>query len=264
MDIIIRNGVIQSDESKRVHEIKNNAGLLKKDYKDYVKGIPGPYYDFFDCHFCVPRKYDQIENFSGPQHKKKIKLMDTKDFNKLVRYCCICHCEIKPNPCFSAKRKVFIEEDTFARKVEVNFDLQEQFKKIKICHQNSSENISENSSDIDLITTGLKKTSVDVNAKWNKLYGKISKNLKKDNLNFVFRNYKSTQEKVINKYYQIVYKLVKTPILYPISITETKLIWPWNLTKYQKFKLDNPDNKSSVMFSHRRIYKITENYVMIE
>jgi hypothetical protein len=42
MDIIIRNGVIQSDESKRVHEIKNNAGLLKKDYRDYVKGIPGP------------------------------------------------------------------------------------------------------------------------------------------------------------------------------------------------------------------------------
>ena len=260
MDIIIRNGFIQTNESKRVHEIKNNSGLLKKDYKDYVKGIPGPYYDFFDCHLCVPRKYDQIQNFSGPQHKKKIKLIDTKDFNKLVRYCCICHREIKPNPCFSAKRKVFIEEDTFARKVEVNFDLQEQFKKIKICHQKSSEN----NPNIDLITTGLKKTSVDVNAKWNKLYGKICKNLKKDNLNFVFRNYKSTQQKVINKYYQIVYKLVKTPILYPISITETKLIWPWNLTKYQKFKLDNTDYKSSVMFSHRINYKITENYVMIE
>lgn len=264
MDIIILNGVIQSDESKRVHEIKNNAGLLKKDYKDYVKGIPGPYYDFFDCHLCVPRKHDQIQNFSGPQHKKKIKLMDTKDFNKLVRYCCICHREIKPNPCFSAKRKIFIEEDTFARKVEVNFNLQEQFKKIKICDQNSFENISENNSDIDLITSELKKTSVDINAKWNKLYGKISKNSKKDNLNFVFRNYKNTQQKVINKYYQMVYKLVKTPILYPISMTETKLIWPWNLTKYQKFKLENPDYKSSVMFSHRRNYKITENYVMIE
>ena len=264
MDIIIRNGVIQSDESKRVHEIKNNAGLLKNDYKDYVKGIPGPYYDFFDCHICVPRKYDQIQNFSGPQHKKKIKLINTKDFNKLIRYCCICHCEIKPNPCFSAKRKVFIDEDSFARKVEVNFDLQEQFKKIKICHQNSFQNSSEKSSDIDLITTGLKKTSVDVNTKWKKLYDKISKNLKKDNLNFVFINYKSTQQKVINKYYQMVYKLIKTPILYPISATETKLIWHWNLTKYQKFKLDNPDYKSSVLFSHRKNYRITENYVMIE
>ena len=37
MDIIIRNGVIQSNESNRVYEIKNNAGLLKKDYKDYIK-----------------------------------------------------------------------------------------------------------------------------------------------------------------------------------------------------------------------------------
>ena len=73
MDIIIRNGVIQTNESKRVHEIKNNAGLLKKDYRDFVKGIPGPYYDFFDSHVCVPRKYNQIQNFSGPQDKKKIK-----------------------------------------------------------------------------------------------------------------------------------------------------------------------------------------------
>ena len=260
MDIIIRNGVIQSDESKRVHEIKNNAGLLKKDYKDYVKGIPGPYYYFFDCHLCIPRKYYQIQNFSGPQHKKKIKLMDTKDFNKLVRYCCICHREIRPNPCFSTKRKVFIDEDTFARKVEVNFDLQEQFKRIKICHGNSSEN----NPDIDLITTGLKKTSVYVNAKWKKLYGKINKITMKDNVNLTFRNYKSTQQKIINKYYQMVYKLVKTPILYPISMTETKLIWPWNLTKYQRFKLDHPNYKSSIIYSHRKNYKITENYVMIE
>ena len=62
----------------------------------------------------------------------------------------------------------------------------------------------------------------------------------------------------------MVYKLVKYPILYPISITETKLIWPWNLTKYQKFKLDNPDYKSSIIFSHRRNYKIIKNYVTIE
>ena len=88
--------------------------------------------------------------------------------------------------------------------------------------------------------------------------------MKKDNLNYIFINYNNTEKKNINKYYQIVYKLIKPPILYPISITETKLIWPWNLTKYQKFKLDNPDYKSSVMFSHRRNYKITENYVTIE
>lgn len=260
MDIIIRNGVIHNDESKRITEIKNNMGLLKKDFKDYIRGIPGPYYDLLDSHLCIPRRYNQIQNFFGPQNKKKIKLNIKNDFNKLVKYCCICHCEIITNTCFSAKRKIFIEEDNFARKVEVNFDLKEQFKKIKISHQNSCEN----SSDIDLITTGLKKTSVDINAKWKNLYNKINKNTNKDNLNFVFKNYKSTQQKVIYKYYQMVYKLVKNPILYPISMTETKLIWPWNLTKYQKFKLDNPDYKSSVIFSHNINYKITENYIIIE
>ena len=260
MDIIIRNGVIQSNESNRVYEIKNNAGLLKKDYKDYIKGIPGPYYDFLDSHICIPRKYNQIQNFLGPQHKKKIKLIDTKNFNKIIKYCCICHSEVKSNPSFSAKRKVFIEEDSFARKVEIDFDLQEQLKKIKISHENSQKN----NSDIDLITSVLKKTSVDINSKWKNLCNKINKSYNKNNFNFVFINYKNTQKKIINKYYQLVYKLIKTPILYPISITETKLIWPWDLTKYQKFKLENPDYKSSVMFSHRKNYKIVENYVIIE
>lgn len=252
MDIIIRNGVIQTNESKRVHEIKNNAGLLKKDYRDFVKGIPGPYYDFFDSHVCVPRKYNQIQNFSGPQDKKKIKLIDTKNFNKLIRYCSICHCEIRPNPCFSAKRKVFIEE--------INFNLEEQFKKIKICN----ENIYKNNCDVDLITTALKKTSVNINSKWKNLYININKKSNKNNLKLTFKNYKIIQQKIINKYYQMVYKLVKSPILYPISIVETKLIWPWDLTKYQKFKLDNPEYKSSIIFSQYGNNKITENYVMIE
>ena len=257
MDIIIRNGVIQSEESKRINKIKNNTGLLKKDYKDYIKGIPGPYYDFLDCHLCIPRKYNQIQNFSGPQHKKKTKLIYTKDFNKLIKYCCICHCEIRPIPCFPAKRKIFIEEDTFARKVETNFDIQEQFKKIKINHEDDNN-------EIDAITTRLKKTSVDINSKWKKFYNKINKLNRTDNINITFRNYKSIQQRIINKYYQIVYKLVKTPILYPISNTETKLIWPWDLTKYQKFKLNNPNYKTCVMFSHRINYKIAEKYVIIE
>ena len=260
MDIIIRNGVIQKKESIKVHEIKNNAGLLKKDYKDYIKGVTGPYYDLIDCHLCIPRKYDQIQNFIGPQDKKKIKLIETKDFNKFVKYCCICHCKIISNPCFTAKRKLLIEENIYARKAEVNFNLQEQLKKIKIC----DENISPDSDNMDIIMTKIKKTSVDINTKWKTIYNKINKNNIKNNLNLTFKNYKNNQYKIINKYYQIVYKLVKSPILYPISMTETKLIWPWNLTNYQKFKLDNPDYKSSVLFSHRRNYKITENYVMIE
>ena len=258
MDIIIRNGVIQKNESNRLYEIKNNAGQIKKNYKDYVKGIPGPYYDLFDCHLCVPRKYYQIQNFMGPQHKKKIKLVDTKNFNKLIKYCCICHAEIKSNLCFSAKRKVFIEDDIFSRKQEVNFDLQEQFKKIKI----SSENISIDKNNMNTIISRFNKTYI--NKKWLDLYIKIKKIMKKDNVNLTFQNYKTVQQKIINKYYKIVYQLLNIPIFYPISITESKLIWPWNLTNYQKFKLNNPDYKSCVIFSHSINNKITENYAIIE
>ena len=255
MDIIIRNGVIQNDESKRITEIKNEMGLLKKDYKNYIKGIPGPYYDLFDSHLCIPRRYNQIKNFSGPQSKKNIKLKNNKNFNKLVKYCCICHSEIIPNKCFSTKRKIFIEEDDFVRKVEHNFDLHEHFKKIKIDNNNDN---------INLITNKLNKTSLDIFKKWNILYYKIYNIYKKNNLNSIFENYKNTQEKIIKKYYQIIYKLTKTPLLYPISTTETKLIWPWDLTKYQKFRLNNPDYRLNPMFGHRKNNKIVQNYVIIE
>lgn len=260
MDIIIRNGIIENEESKRIREIKNKEGLLKKDYKNYIKGIPGPYYDLLDCHLCVPRKYNEIINFTGPQNNKKIKLNDIKDFNKLVKYCTICHKEIKSNPCFSSKRKIFIEEDSFAKKVEINLDLQEEFKKIKITHEDNSNN----NSDLDLITSKLNKTSINIYTRWNNIYEKIQKNNIKYNMNLIFLNYKSLQQKNINRFYKIVYKLIKTPVFYPISSTETKIIWPWDLTIYQKFKLLNPDYKSTSIFSHRKNYKISENYVIIE
>ena len=260
MDIIIRNGIIQNEESKRIREIKNKEGLLKKDYKNYIKGIPGPYYDLLDCHLCIPRKYNQIDNFTGPQNSKKIKLNDIKDFNKSTKYCSICHKEIKSNPCFSSKRKIFIEEDSFAKKVEVNFDLQKEFKKIKItCEHNYN-----NSSDLDLIMSRLNKTSIDINTRWHNLYEKIQKNNVNHNMNLIFLNYKSLQKKNINRFYKMVYKLIKEPVFYPISSTETKIIWPWDLTMYQKFKLLNPNYKSASMFSHRKNYKISENYVIIE
>ena len=258
MDIIIRNGVIQGNESKKLNEIKNSSGLLKKDYKNYLKGIPGPYYDFFDYHLCIPRKHYYIQNFSGPQDKKKIKLIDTKDFNENIKYCCICHCKMKENTAFSKKRKVFIEEDIFSRKVEINLYLEEKFKKIKISDQNQSED-----STLDIIMTKLNKTSIDISPKWKILYNKINKKLRKDNINVIFRNYESTKKKIINKYYEIVYKLTKTPILYPISTKETKVIWPWKLTNYQKFKINNPNYKSSVIFNNNN-NNITENYIMIE
>ena len=39
MDIVIRNGVIDKSEANRVREIKNEAGLLKKDFSDYIHAV---------------------------------------------------------------------------------------------------------------------------------------------------------------------------------------------------------------------------------
>lgn len=258
MDIIIRNGVIQTGEEKRIKEIKNEQGLLKKDFIDYIKGVPGPYYDMFDSHICVARKHNQILNFIGPQVKNKVKLIDTKDYNKKVKYCIICHSLMKPNPSFSSKRKIYVEEDIFFRKKEIDIDLQSDFKKLKI------ENGQSHSMSIDVITEQIQKTMINSRDTWNNISRKLYMKNKRNNFNLVHENYKRVQSKIINKYYQFVYQLTKPPILYPISVIETKLIWPWNLTKYQKFRLENPDYKSSSLFEHRKNYKITENYVIIE
>jgi hypothetical protein len=118
MDIIIHNGVIKKEESKKILEIKNQSGLLKKDYKDFVKNIPGPYYDFLEAHICIPRWYYEINNFTGPQNKFSIKLNKNINLNKSVKYCCICHEEIKCNKSSSSKRKNFIYEDDFYYKEE--------------------------------------------------------------------------------------------------------------------------------------------------
>ena len=65
MDIVIRNGVIDNCESKRIRDIKNEEGLLKKNYDNYCANISGPYYDLKNCHICVPRYPKNIPNFIG-------------------------------------------------------------------------------------------------------------------------------------------------------------------------------------------------------
>ena len=260
MDIIIRNGVIQQqEENERINNIMNEEGLLKKNFKNYIKGVPGPYYDLAHNHVCIPRKFHLIPNFIGPQDKTKIKLIKNEEFNKKTSYCIICHEELKPNVAFSAKRKKFYEEDIFARKPNQICKLEEQFKKMKVI-----SNVGPPAPDLDVQMTTLtinNKTVLNWNTLFNKLYkSKIHNYI----LHKEFDNYKHNQKVIINKYYQLVYKLTKEPILYPISNKETKLYYPWELTNYQKFRLSNMNYKSNVIFSQRPSYQITTNYVMIE
>ena len=242
MDIIIRNGVIQEKESKDIHEIKNKAGYLKKNFDDYIPNSVGPYYDLKNCHLCIPRKYYQIKNFIGPQNPYIIKLVKFPEYNKKASYCSICHREMKPNPAFSGKRKIFIDDDYFEKKKDIVpcvEDIEYQIKKIKLTEDKGDKEESLNNKQIDIEMT---------------FESDINEYLAKG------KHYL-----IVNKFYKMVYKLLKQPILYHVSFKETKLIWPWELTNYQKLKLENPNYKSKYSFySHQEQLRITEKYVVIE
>lgn len=232
MDIVIRNGVIQDEESQRVHTIKNEAGQLKKSFSDYIRNSPGPYYDFTNSHICIPRMYYEIKNFIGPQDPYLTKIVERKDFNKKAKYCSICHCLIIPNPAFSGRRKIFTDDDYFEKKKE-DIDITKQMEK----------------------TTLNKETHISLNFP----------SKEESPVSFVETNFPNKKHyKIVHKYYQMVYKLLYSPILYPISIRETKLIWPWELTPYQKFRLENMNYKSCSFYSHQESRKISDNYIMIE
>lgn len=245
MDIIIRNGVIQEKESKEIDEIKNKAGSLKKNFDDYITNSNGPYYDLKNCHICIPRKHYQIKNFIGPQNPYIIKLIEISDFNKKASYCSICHREMKSNLSFS-KKKMFVDDDYFEKRKKPKPDL--DLKNVENCLDNMK--ISSNNDDnIDNVhqLTELFKSDVFIST---------------DNDNYLD---KQKHDKIIKRFYYIVYKLIKSPILYNISFSETKLIWPWELTNYQKLRLENPNYKLTHSFySHQEHDRISEKYVIIE
>ena len=258
MDIIIKNGVIQEKEAKRVHDIKNEEGLLKKNYTEYVNGVPGPYYDLVNSHICVPRKHYNIQNFCGPQIENKIKLIETTDFNKKSNYCSICHKLITLNPAYSANVKSITCSDANIAspskdKISGLNQVEKEFKKFKIDDENDL------STDLNKLNDKISKLIINHKSKWFNLFDKV----KKSNNHAVLLDSKNKYYKIITRYYHIVYKLLNHPILYHISYTETKLWWPWELTPYQKFKSTYPDYKSNIIFAIND-NKITENYVIIE
>lgn len=270
MDIIIKNGVIQEKEAKRVNDIKNEEGLLKKNYTEYVNGVPGPYYDLTNSHICVPRKHYNIQNFCGPQIENKIKLIQTTDFNKKSNYCSICHKLMTLNPAYSVNVKSITCSDannTASSKDKISdlHKVEKEFKKFKISDEINDEINDENNDknnlyyDLNKLNDKISTLVINYKSNWFNLFDKI----KKLNHSTILLNYKKKYNKVITKYYHMVYKLLNNPILYHISYTETKLLWPWELTSYQKFKLTYPDYKSNIIFA-RNDNKITENYVIIE
>lgn len=222
MDIIIQNGKINFTEMQKEHTKKNDEGLLKKDFIDFNNNTPGPYYDLNNSHLHVWRKPKDITNFYGPQDQKRIKLVQL-EWDEKKNYCSICHCKYIKNTAFDHNNNF---RDLYIPKNELN----KPFTKIKL----------------------------DINYKniWINFYNKLT------DRKVLINNIKTKKIKIYSKYYELVYKLINKPIPYNISPFETKLLYPWELTPYQKFKLENPNYKKNHIFLSTK--KITKNYIKIE
>ena len=248
MDIVIRNGKIDGFETNKKNEIKNENGLLKKDYKDFNADIPGPYYDLYDTHLHIPRKSHLIKNFQGPQLHNRLKL-NNNSWNNNDTFCSICHCLIKKNPSFVAKRTITVYYDEYERKVDnLNSDIDGiggTLKKIKLNPE-------------DLKCEDLKcedgKYDKSINIDMSSLT--ITLSAEQEQINEEKRKHK-----IYNNFHVLVNKILQNSLFYPISNKETRLIKPWNLTRYQKFKLLIPDYKNSCIFI--KPDKIDSNYITI-
>lgn len=234
MDIIIRNGVIQKKEAEKIYEIKNEAGLFKIPWEEYSSTKAGPYYDPCKYHLCVFRKACLIKNFIGPQ-KSSLKKVIKQDYNPKASFCVICHEPYKNKFDFLKKRKVFECEDNYYIPKQINNTTKNNYK-LYYKKLNLYEIVQK--------------------------YKLLIKNKEIEDLKFQFDIILSKRKDIYKKYYKLIYKILYKPVIYPISNIENKLIWPWDLTKYQLFRLNNPEYKNSCIFANEK--KIKENYVIIE
>ena len=262
MDIIIRNGVIQKKESEEIHAIKNEAGLLKKNWEEYINNTPGPYYDPKNCHIHVYRKPQYIKNFIGPQDPNLKKLVSLP-FKQNETFCAICHIKFESKFTFLSHKKKLVDDNYY------NYKLNQNTKKYTISKYERTYQILE-----QLFNSYLKlhkqQCIFKINVDFNKFklrdlfkkYIKLDKNKLSYNLKYNIE-LELLKEKEINfKFYKIVYKLMYKQIIYPISIHRNLLLWPWELTSYQKLRLKDSEYKnSSIFFTYK---KITTNYVLID
>ena len=262
MDIIIRNGVIQKKESEEIHEKKNEAGLLKKNWDDYINNSPGPYYDPKNCHVHVYRKQKYIKNFIGPQDPTLKKLI-TLPFKDNETFCAICHCKFESKFTFLSHKKRLIDDDYY------NYRLNKNTKKYTISkYERTYQNLNELFKNYILFkkTCNINKVNYEFH-KFNfkdliKKYSSYCKNILSYKLKYNLKCDLIKEKEIHIKFYKVVYKLMYKPVIYPISIHKSLLLWPWDLTDYQKLRLTNLEYKKSPIFFTSN--KITTNFVIIE
>ncbi len=74
------------------------------------------------------------------------------------------------------------------------------------------------------------------------------------------KSYHAEWKRVITR---VIHSLNNKKIVYPISKYKSLLLWPWQLTPYQKFKLENKNYKNSCIFVKSKIEFFREDYACI-
>ena len=64
--------------------------------------------------------------------------------------------------------------------------------------------------------------------------------------------------------YKVKYSLKNDKIVYPISKYKSILLWPWEMTPYQRFRMNKPDYKQSNIFIKNKMEEFKNNYAIIE
>ena len=210
-----------------LHKKKKKQGGPKLKYSDFAGKIitePGPYYDPYDMHLHIWKKGINIKGLICEQNQT-IENIEYTDSDKNDVFCSICH---KKKMCQGVKPRLYLKKPIVLQKTEI-------------------------------VNERAKETFLD---KWGilyyRLYWKNELNKKNETV-----GEKTTVSKFSIRWYKIVYKLLYKPILYNISPKESLLLYPWQFTPYQNFKLNNPDYKDNVVFlNHER--KFYNNYVTID
>ena len=107
---------------------------------------------------------------------------------------------IKTKSSISSKRKILIEEDIYEE------------RKIKL------KQLSKDKIDLPVLKI------INYRSSWINFANLLVKQVKKNILYETHRAMVEKSKKYKTKYYQIVYKLINSPIMYQISIKETKLL----------------------------------------
>ena len=63
---------------------------------------------------------------------------------------------------------------------------------------------------------------------------------------------------------KVKHTIYNDKIVYPISKYKSILMWPWQMTYYQKFRYSNPDYKDSEIFLKSDMENFREDYAIIE